>query len=305
MAFQYTEGYNESIHTFANNINTVDGGTHLTGFRTALTRTINNYARKNNLLKEKDENFTGDDVRQGLTAIISVKLADPQFEGQTKAKLGNANVKSATESVVGDALQTWLEENPNEARRIVEKCSIAARIREQQAKIKDTIIRKGAFDGLSLPGKLADCTEKDPSRSELFIVEGDSAGGSAKQGRDRRFQAILPLRGKILNVERAGYGQDARQRRNPGAGNGPGRRHRRQLRGCQAALSPHRDYDRRRRGRRAHSDLAADLLLPQHERPGGGRLSSTSRSRRSTWSSTARNGTTPTPKASATTSSSG
>lgn len=203
VAFQYTEGYNDSIHTFANNINTVDGGTHLTGFRTALTRTINNYARKNNLLKEKDENFTGDDVRQGLTAIISVKLADPQFEGQTKAKLGNANVKSATESVVGESLQTWMEENPNEARRIVEKCSIAARIREQQAKIKDTIIRKGAFDGLSLPGKLADCTEKDAARSELFIVEGDSAGGSAKQGRDRRFQAILPLRGKILNVERA------------------------------------------------------------------------------------------------------
>ncbi|MDB5079534.1 MAG: gyrB1 [Chloroflexi bacterium] len=203
VAFQYTAGYNDSIHTFANNINTVDGGTHLTGFRTALTRTINNYARKNNLLKEKDENFTGDDVRQGLTAIISVKLADPQFEGQTKAKLGNANVKGATESVVGDSLANWLEENPNEARRIVEKCSIAARIREQQAKIKDTIIRKGAFDGLSLPGKLADCTEKDPSRSELFIVEGDSAGGSAKQGRDRRFQAILPLRGKILNVERA------------------------------------------------------------------------------------------------------
>ncbi len=203
VAFQYTAGYNDSIHTFANNINTVDGGTHLTGFRTALTRTINNYARKNNLLKEKDENFTGDDVRQGLTAIISVKLADPQFEGQTKAKLGNANVKSATESVLGESLANWLEENPNEARRIVEKCSIAARIREQQAKIKDTIIRKGAFDGLALPGKLADCTEKDPSRSELFIVEGDSAGGSAKQGRDRRFQAILPLRGKILNVERA------------------------------------------------------------------------------------------------------
>ncbi|HEX2915200.1 MAG TPA: DNA topoisomerase (ATP-hydrolyzing) subunit B [Chloroflexia bacterium] len=203
VAFQYTEGYNDSIHAFANNINTVDGGTHVTGFRTALTRTINNYARKNNLLKEKDENFTGDDVRQGLTAIISVKLADPQFEGQTKGKLGNANVKSAVESVVGDSLVSWLEENPNESRRIIEKCLTAARIREAQSKIKDSIIRKGAFDGLSLPGKLADCTEKDPGRSELFIVEGDSAGGSAKQGRDRRFQAILPLRGKILNVERA------------------------------------------------------------------------------------------------------
>ncbi len=203
VAFQYTEGYNESTHTFANNINTVDGGTHLTGFKTALTRTINNYARKNNLLKEKDENFTGEDVRQGLTAIISVKLADPQFEGQTKAKLGNANVKSAVEGVVGDTLTTWLEENPNDARRIIEKCQTAARIREAQSKIKDSIIRKGAFDGMSLPGKLADCTEKDPARSELFIVEGDSAGGSAKQGRNRHFQAILPLRGKILNVERA------------------------------------------------------------------------------------------------------
>ncbi len=203
VAFQYTETYNDSIHAFANNINTVDGGTHVTGFRTALTRTINNFARKNNLLKEKDENFTGDDVRQGLTAIISVKLADPQFEGQTKGKLGNAIVKSAVETVVGDALANWLDENPNDARRIIEKCLTAARIREAQSKIKDSIIRKGAFDGLSLPGKLADCTEKDPARSELFIVEGDSAGGSAKQGRNRHFQAILPLRGKILNVERA------------------------------------------------------------------------------------------------------
>ncbi len=203
VAFQYTNTYNDSVHAFANNINTVDGGTHVTGFRTALTRTINNYARKNNLLKEKDENFTGDDVRQGLTAIISVKLADPQFEGQTKGKLGNAPVKSAVESVVSDALATWLDENPSDARKVVEKCSMAARIREAQSKIKDSIIRKGAFDGMALPGKLADCTERDPARSELYIVEGDSAGGSAKQGRDRRFQAILPLRGKILNVERA------------------------------------------------------------------------------------------------------
>lgn len=203
VAFQYTEGYNDSVYPFANNIHTADGGTHLTGFRTALTRTINNYARKNNLLKEKDENFTGDDVRQGLTAIISVKLGEPQFEGQTKAKLGNANVKNAVESVVGDSLTEWLENNPNDARRIIEKCSVASRIRIEQSKIRDNIIRKGAFDGLSLPGKLADCTEKDPAKSEIYIVEGDSAGGSAKQGRERRFQAILPLRGKILNVERA------------------------------------------------------------------------------------------------------
>ena len=203
IAFQYTESFNDSIYAFANNINTADGGTHVTGFRMALTRTINNYARKNNLLKEKDENFTGEDVRQGLTAIISVKLADPQFEGQTKGKLGNAIVQSVVNSIVGDALSSWLEENPNDARRIFEKCSQAARIREAQLKVKDSIIRKGAFDGMSLPGKLADCTEKDASKSELYIVEGDSAGGSAKQGRDRRFQAILPLRGKILNVERA------------------------------------------------------------------------------------------------------
>jgi DNA gyrase subunit B len=204
VAFQYTDGYNDSIHAFANNINTPDGGTHVTGFRTAMTRTINNYARKSNILKEKDENLTGDDIRTGLTAIISVKLADPQFEGQTKAKLGNANVKGAVESAVGDALSTWLEENPNDARKIVEKCLTAQRIREAQSKLKDTILRKTAFDGMTLPGKLADCSEKDPGRSEIFIVEGDSAGGSAKQGRDRRFQAILPLRGKILNVERAG-----------------------------------------------------------------------------------------------------
>ncbi len=203
VAFQYTNTYNDSIYAFANNINTADGGTHVTGFRTALTRTINNYARKTGLLKEKDENFTGEDVRQGLTAIISVKLADPQFEGQTKGKLGSAVVQGAVASVVGDELASWLEENPNDARRIVEKCSQAAHIRELQAKIKDSVIRKGAFDGMSLPGKLADCTEKNPERSEIFIVEGDSAGGSAKQGRDRRFQAILPLRGKILNVERA------------------------------------------------------------------------------------------------------
>ena len=203
VAFQYTDGYNDSIHAFANNINTPDGGTHITGFRTAMTRTINNYARKANFIKEKDDNLTGDDIRQGLTAIISIKLADPQFEGQTKAKLGNANVKGAVESVLGDALGTWLEENPNDSRKIVDKCMTAQRIREAQSKLKDTILRKSAFDGMTLPGKLADCSEKDPARSEIFIVEGDSAGGSAKQGRDRRFQAILPLRGKILNVERA------------------------------------------------------------------------------------------------------
>ncbi len=203
VAFQYNDSFNDSVYAFANNIANPDGGTHITGFRTALTRTINNYARKSNFLKEKEENFTGDDVRQGLTAIISVKLTNPQFESQTKVKLTNADVKTTVETVVSDGLTEWLEQNPNDARKIIEKCAQAARIREAQSKIKENIVRKEFLSGMTLPGKLADCSERDPSRSELFVVEGDSAGGSAKQGRDRRFQAILPLRGKILNVERA------------------------------------------------------------------------------------------------------
>jgi DNA gyrase subunit B len=203
VAFQYNDSYNDSVYAFANNIANPDGGTHITGFRTALTRTINNYARKSNFLKEKEENFTGDDIRQGLVAIISVKLTNPQFESQTKVKLTNADVKTTVETVVSDGLAEWLEQNPADAKKIVEKCTQAARIREAQSKIKDSIVRKDALNGMTLPGKLADCSERDPSRCELFVVEGDSAGGSAKQGRDRRFQAILPLRGKILNVERA------------------------------------------------------------------------------------------------------
>ncbi len=202
-AMQYTDGYAESIHAFANNINTVDGGTHLTGFRSALTRSINDYARKNSLLKESDPNFTGDDVREGLTAIISVKLADPQFESQTKAKLGNAEVKGLVESVVTEALSTFMEEDPRAAKAIVEKCLVASRARAAARKARDLVVRKSALESMTLPGKLADCSERDPSRCELYIVEGDSAGGSAKQGRDRRFQAILPLRGKIINVEKA------------------------------------------------------------------------------------------------------
>jgi DNA gyrase subunit B len=202
-ALQYTDGYAESIHAFANNINTVDGGTHLTGFRSALTRSINDYARKNSLLKESDPNFTGDDVREGLTAIISVKLTDPQFESQTKAKLGNAEVKGLVESVVMEALSTFMEEDPRGAKAIVEKCLVASRARAAARKARDLVVRKSALESMTLPGKLADCSERDPSRCELYIVEGDSAGGSAKQGRDRRFQAILPLRGKILNVEKA------------------------------------------------------------------------------------------------------
>jgi DNA gyrase subunit B len=202
-AIQYTDGYAESIHAFANNVNTVDGGTHLTGFRSALTRSINDYARKNGLLKESDPNFSGEDVREGLTAIISVKLTDPQFESQTKAKLGNAEVKGLVESVVSEALSTFMEEDPRAAKSIVEKCLVASRARAAARKARDLVVRKSALESMTLPGKLADCSERDPSKCELYIVEGDSAGGSAKQGRDRRFQAILPLRGKILNVEKA------------------------------------------------------------------------------------------------------
>ncbi len=203
VALQYTQAFQEQIFTFANNIHTIEGGMHLTGFRSALTRTINNYARKNELLKEKDDNLTADDVREGLTAIISVKLADPQFEGQTKSKLGNAEMRTAVESLFGDAFTEYLEENPNEGKLIFAKCALAARARLAARAARDTVIRKGALEGLTLPGKLADCSSKDPVQSELFIVEGESAGGSAKMGRNREFQAILPLRGKILNVEQA------------------------------------------------------------------------------------------------------
>ena len=203
VALQHNAGFVESVISFANCINTADGGTHVTGFRSALTRVLNDYARRNRLLREDDANLSGEDVREGLTAVISVKLADPQFEGQTKGRLGNAEMKGAVESVMGEALNQFLEENPSDGRRIIEKCLTSARAREAARKARDLVIRKGALEGMTLPGKLADCSERDPERCELFLVEGDSAGGSAKQGRDRRFQAILPLRGKILNVERA------------------------------------------------------------------------------------------------------
>lgn len=203
IAMQYTGTYNENIITFANNIHTTEGGMHLTGFRSALTRSINAYARSKGFLKEKEDNMTNEDVREGLTAVISVKLTDPQFEGQTKSKLGNPEIRSAVESAFNEKLTEYLEENPNEGRMIIAKCMLAARARLASRAARDTVLRKGALEGMTLPGKLADCTSKDPAESEIYIVEGDSAGGSAKQGRDRFKQAILPLRGKILNVEQA------------------------------------------------------------------------------------------------------
>ncbi len=203
VAFQYNEGYIENVLAYANNIHTVDGGTHLAAFRSALTRVLNNYAKKNGILKESEANLSGEDVREGLTAVISVKLPNPEFEGQTKAKLGSAEARGAVDEVVAEALTYYLEENPGPARKLVEKCANAARAREAARKARDLARRKNALDGGSLPGKLADCSETDPARSEVFLVEGESAGGSAKAGRDRHFQAILPLRGKILNVEKA------------------------------------------------------------------------------------------------------
>ena len=203
LALQYNDEYNETVLAFANNIHNPEGGTHMIGFRTALTRTLNNYARNKNLLKEKQENLTGDDVREGLTAIISVKLPDPQFEGQTKGKLGNAEMKTYVEQVFGEAFNTFLEEHPKEGEAIISKCVLSAQARLAARTARATILRKGALEGMTLPGKLADCSSRHPEECELYIVEGDSAGGSAKQGRNRKFQAILPLRGKILNVERA------------------------------------------------------------------------------------------------------
>ncbi|HNX46107.1 MAG: DNA topoisomerase (ATP-hydrolyzing) subunit B [Anaerolineaceae bacterium] len=200
---QYTDAYAESVYTFANTINTIDGGTHLTGLRTAVTRSINDYARKSGMLKESEANFSGDDTREGMTAIVSIKHPDPQFESQTKVKLMNPEVQTYVQQVVGDTIAAYLDENPAAGKAIVQKCLTSARARDAAKKARDLVIRKSALESMTLPGKLADCSERDFTKTELFIVEGESAGGSAKQGRDRHFQAILPLRGKILNTERA------------------------------------------------------------------------------------------------------
>jgi DNA gyrase subunit B len=203
IALQYNQGFTENVLAFANDINTVEGGSHVTGFRSALTSVLNKYARKANLMREQDPNLTGDDVREGLTAVISVKVREPQFEGQTKTKLGNSEVRGQVETVFSDAFTQYLEENPPDARRIIEKCLVAARARDAAKRARELVQRKSLLESSTLPGKLADCSERDPSLAEIYLVEGDSAGGSAKGARDRRFQAILPLRGKILNVEKA------------------------------------------------------------------------------------------------------
>ncbi len=203
VAVQFTDAYSESVFSFANTINTIDGGTHMTGLRTAITRVINDYARRTNLLKDADPNFTGDDTREGMTAIVSIKHPDPQFESQTKVKLMNPEVQTYVQQVVGESFGTFLEENPAAGKAIVSKCLTSARARDAARKARDLVIRKSALESLTLPGKLADCSDKDSNKTEMYIVEGNSAGGSAKQGRDRHFQAILPLRGKILNTERA------------------------------------------------------------------------------------------------------
>ena len=263
VAMQWNTTYQESVFSFANNINTHEGGSHLSGFRSALTRTLNAYARNKGLLKEKDANLTGDDVREGLTAVISVKLAEPQFEGQTKTKLGNPPVEGLVKETVNRKLGEFLEENPGEAKRILQKAVDAARAREAARKARDLTRRKSALENSTLPGKLADCTVRDPALAELFIVEGDSAGGSAKQARDRNTQAVLPLRGKIINVEKSRIDKvlanNEIQALITAIGTGVGRR------GVQPRGRPlPQDHPRhrRRRRRRPHPHPGADLHLP-------------------------------------------
>ena len=264
IGLQYNDAYSETVFSFANNINTVDGGSHLSGFRMALTRTINYAGQQMGLFKDVKENLTGDDVREGLVAVISVKLPQPQFEGQTKGKL-NSDIAGIVQAFVNERLGAYLEQNPTVGRKIINKAIEASRAREAARKARDLTRRKGALDGGGLPGKLADCSERQPERCELFLVEGESAGGTAKQGRDRRFQAILPLKGKILNVEKARYDKMLGARRNSRHDHGARHRHRqRRFRFRQAALRQDHPDDRRRRGRKPHPHSAADVLLPPH-----------------------------------------
>ncbi len=307
VAMQWNTGFTESVHTFANTINTHEGGTHEEGFRAALTTLVNKFARDWNILKEKDANLTGDDVREGLTAIVSVKLAEPQFEGQTKTKLGNTEAKSFVQKVVNDKLGEWFEKNPSEGKDIARKAQGAAVARLAARKARDAArSRKGLLGGGSLPGKLADCQSTNPEECELFIVEGDSAGGPAKQGRDQRTQAILPIRGKILNVERARLDRVLRQPGGPGHHLGAGHRHPgRRVRPGPAALPQGRADGRRRRRRPAHPHPAAHAAVPLHARGGraGSRVPRPAAALQAQVGAPGRGRSTPTPTASGTPSS--
>ena len=268
VAIQYNDSFSETVLAFANNIHTVDGGTHVTGFRAGLTTSLNDWARRQGIIKDSKDNLSGEDVREGLTAVISVKLTEPQFEGQTKAKLGNADVKGAVQAAVSEGPQPVPRREPG--RRSQDRREVThgrQRAREAARKARDLVIRKCALEGCALPGKLADCQERDPERSELYIVEGDSAGGSAKQGRDRRYQAILPMFGKMLNVEKARLDKVLGSREDPAAHHRPGHRHRRHVRHQPAALPQGHPAGGRGRRRRPHPDAPDDLLLPQHVGP--------------------------------------